>query len=119
MTGHVYWIYELEIKAGQYEKFAALKDEMIAATKADEPGTLNYEWSVNEDKTICHVLERFENSDAALVHMGNFGKKFAARFLEVLTPKVMTLYGDPSEKVLGALARVGAVQMPSVGGFSR
>ena len=51
--------------------------------------------------------------------MGNFGKKFAARFLEVLTPKVMTLYGDPSEKVLGALARVGAVQMPSVGGFSR
>lgn len=119
MTGHVYWIYQLEIKSGQYEKFATLMQEMIAATETDEPGTLNYEWSVNDDKTICHVLERFESSDAALVHMGNFGKKFAARFLEVLTPKTMTLYGHPSAKVLQALARVGAVHMPSAGGFSR
>lgn len=119
MTGHVYWIYELEIKPGAYEKFEALKSEMIAATEADEPGTLNYEWSVSEDRTTCHVLERFESSEAALVHMGNFGKKFASRFLEVLTPKSMRLYGHPSEAVVNALARVGAIRMPSVGGFSR
>ena len=119
MTGHVYWIYELEIKEGAYDKFAVLKDEMIAATQADEPGTLNYEWSVSEDRARCHVLERFASSEAALVHMGNFGKKFAGRFLEVLTPKSMRLYGHPSEAVMNALARVGAVRMPPVGGFSR
>ena len=119
MTGHVYWIFDLEIRDGAYDKFEALMGEMIAATKADEPGALNYEWSVSEDKKTCHILERFENSDAALIHMGNFGSKFAARFMDVLIPRKMTVYGDPSEKVMKGLSRMGAVQMPSVGGFSR
>ncbi|MEX0582051.1 MAG: antibiotic biosynthesis monooxygenase [Sneathiella sp.] len=119
MTGHVYWIFQLEIKTGEYENFEKLMAEMVDATKADEPGALNYEWSVSEDSKTCHILERFENSDAALVHMGNFGSKFAGRFMEVLTPKVVTVYGDPSDKVLKGLSRMGAVHMPSVGGFSR
>ena len=119
MTGHVYWIFELEIKSGEYDNFEKLMNEMVMATQADEPGALNYEWSVSEDKQTCHILERFESSDAALIHMGNFGSKFAARFMEVLAPKSMTVYGDPSEAVLKAVSRMGAVVMPSVGGFSR
>ncbi|MAZ02314.1 MAG: antibiotic biosynthesis monooxygenase [Sneathiella sp.] len=119
MTGHVYWIFQLEIKPGEYENFEALMTEMVDATKADEPGALNYEWSVSDDKKICHILERFKDSEAALVHMGNFGSKFAPRFLEVLALKKMTVYGDPSDAVLKGLSRMGAVRMPSVGGFSR
>lgn len=119
MTGHVYWIFDLEIKEGVYDAFEALMKEMVEATKADEPGALNYEWSVSEDKKTCHILERFESSEAALIHMGNFGSKFAGRFMEVLKPKKITIYGHPSEKVLNGLSRMGAVHMPSVGGFSR
>ncbi|WP_339630599.1 antibiotic biosynthesis monooxygenase [uncultured Sneathiella sp.] len=119
MTGHVYWIFQLEIKPGEYENFEKLMTEMVDATKADEPDALNYEWSVSEDKKTCHILERFKDSDAALIHMGNFGSKFAGRFMEVLTPKLMTVYGDPSDNVLKGLSRLGAVHMPAVGGFSR
>ncbi|MZR32126.1 putative quinol monooxygenase [Sneathiella litorea] len=119
MSGHVYWIFELEIKDGKHEDFEKLMHEMVAATKADEPGALNYEWSVSEDNKTCHILERFESSDATLIHMGNFGSKFAARFMSVLTPQKVTVYGDPSEKVLKGLSQLGAVRMPSIGGFSR
>lgn len=119
MTGHVYWIYELDIKPGAYDALVALKEDMVAATEANESGALNYEWSVSEDKQVCHVLERFESSEAALIHMKNFGKNFATRLFEVVTPKTMRLYGHPSEEVLKALSRVGAIQMPSIGGFSR
>ena len=55
MTGHVYWIFQLEIKPGEYENFEKLMTEMVDATKADEPDALNYEWSVSEDKKTCHI----------------------------------------------------------------
>ena len=119
MTGHVYWFFDLEIKEGEYEKFAALMAEMVTATKENEPGALNYEWSVSEDKKTCHILERYVDSAATMVHMGNFGKNFARRFMEVLKPKSMTLYGDPSEEVLKALGAMGPIVMKSIGGFSR
>ncbi len=119
MTGHVYWILEVDIKDGEYAKFEALVAEIVAATEANEPGALNYEYSVSEDKKSCHILERYEDSAATMVHMSNFGKNFARRFMEVLTPKSVTLYGDPSEEVVKALAPMGVVKMTSVGGFSR
>ena len=119
MTGHVYWILNLGIKDGKYGELESLMAEMVDATKAHEPGALNYEWSVSEDKKTCHIFERYEDSDATMVHMGNFGKKFAGRFMEVFSPKSVNLYGDPSEKVVKALAAMGAVKMTSIGGFSR
>ena len=119
MTGHVYWMFDLEIKDGAYDTFEALMKEMVEATKANEPGALNYEWSVSEDKKTCHLLERYADSEATMIHMGNFGKNFARRFMEVLKPKSITLYGDPSEEVLKALAPMGPVVMAPVGGFSR
>ncbi|MCC3305452.1 putative quinol monooxygenase [Sneathiella sp. HT1-7] len=119
MTGHVYWMFDLAIKDGEYEKFEALMKEMVEATEANEPGALNYEWSVSEDKKTCHILERYVDSAATMVHMGNFGKNFGRRFMEVLKPNSITLYGDPSEEVVKAFSAMGPVIMNSVGGFSR
>lgn len=119
MSDHVYWILTLEINQDQKENLAPLMAEMVSATQKDEPGALNYEWSVSADGTTCHILERYENSDATMIHMRNFSEKFANRFMKVFTQKSFTLYGQPSDSVLKAFAPMQPRQMVSVGGFSR
>jgi quinol monooxygenase YgiN len=119
MSDHVYWILALDLNEGQTDNFKSLMAEMVEATQQDEPGALNYEWSLSADGKTCHIFERYDSSEATLVHMGNFGKKFAKRFMEVFTPKSFTLYGNPSDDVLKTLAPMQPRQLSSVGGFSR
>lgn len=119
MSKNVYWVLESEIQAGPEKDLLELMEEMVTATKADEPGTLGYEWNISEDGKLCHVFEHYADSAATLVHMGNFGSKFARRFLGILKPVRCTVYGSPSQKVKDGLAALGAVYMTSVGGFTR
>ena len=119
MQNHIYWNLELNIKEGKFDQFKSLMDEMVAATKANEPAALNYEWMVNEDKSVCHIFERYADSAATMVHLGNFGAHYAKRFFEVLEPTRFMVYGNPSEDVKAALTANGAQFMEPLGGFSR
>ena len=119
MSGNVHWLLELAINDGELDNFQALRAEMIEATQSDEPGTLIYEWFVSADNKQCHVYERYVDSAAVMVHLGNFGAKFADRFLAILTPERLTVYGDASEEVRGALAGFGAVHLSEEHGFAR
>ena len=119
MNKQVYWMLELDVQAGNEVDFRTLMDEMVAATLANEPGALNYEWSVSEDGRVCHIFERYVDSDATMVHLANFGQTYAARFMELLSPTRFTLYGSPSQQVKDALAGFGISIMQPVGGFSR
>ncbi len=119
MSEHVSWMLELEIKPGCDAAVRALMLEMVAATSADEPGTLDYEWHADEDGKQLHVFERYADSAATLAHLGNFGAKFAARFMELLTPSGFVIYGAPSAEVRSALAGLAPTYMARVGGFSR
>ena len=119
MNGNVAWMLELNIRPGRGADFRALMTEMVAATKANEPGTLAYEWSTNPDGTTCHLWERYADSAAAMIHAGTFGAKYAARFLEVLQPVRLVLYGSPSPELRAALAGFGPVFMEPAAGFSR
>jgi len=93
--------------------------EMVSATLANEPGTLNYEWSTSADGKLCHIYERYVDSAAVMTHLGTFGERFAARFLEVLKPVRFVVYGSPSTAVKDALAGFNPIYMQAVGGFSR
>mgnify|MGYP001597568073 FL=1 len=104
MNAHVHWLLEVDVKDGQIGAFKALMEEMVAATQADEPGTLNYEWFFNDGETVCHIYERYADSAATMVHMGNFGSKFAQRFLSMVTPTRFSLYGAPDDTVREALS---------------
>ena len=119
MTNHVYWILELSIKDGQLESFRSLMHEMTTATQNDEPGALNYEWWISEDNSTCHLYERYEDSAATMVHLGNFGSKFAERFMSHVDPTGFTVYGNADDTVKGALAAFGPVYMQPFGGFGR
>lgn len=119
MTDVVSWNLQVSIKEGQLEDFRALMNEMVAATRADEPGTLGYEWFVSPDGTACHIYERYTNSAAVMAHLGNFGAKFADRFLGCVQPTALWVYGEPTDEVRTALGGFGAEYLGSFGGFSR
>ena len=54
-----------------------------------------------------------------MTHLASFGEKFAERFLAILEPTRLVVYGNPSSEARGALAGFGAVHMEQVGGFAR
>jgi len=119
MSDAVSWVLELNVKDGQLDTFKALAQEMSEATQADEPGATHYEWYIDEDGKTIHIFERYADDAATMVHLGNFGAKFAERFLACVDPTRMMVYGDPSAEVRGALAGFGAAHMTQFAGFSR
>jgi len=119
MSEHVYWILDVGIKPGQLEAFKALMTEMVAATEANEPGTLSYEWTLSADQGTCHIYERYADSAAVMTHLKWFGEECAARFMAVAEPHRITVYGTPDATTRKALDRMGAVYMAPIGGFVR
>jgi quinol monooxygenase YgiN len=119
MSNHVSWMLELEVQPGRENDFRTLMAEMVQATQANEPGALDYQWSTSADGKLCHLFERYADSAAALTHLGTFGTKFAARFMEVLKPTRFVVYGSPNASVKEALAGFNPVYMQAVAGFSR
>ncbi len=119
MSDNVHWVLEIEIKQGELDNFKALMNEMVEATRANEPGTMNYEWFISADERSCHIYERYADSAATMTHLGSFGQNFAERFMAAVTPTRLVVYGDPSDEVRAALSAFGAVHMAQIGGFAR
>lgn len=118
MSDPVYFLLELEIKPGEMDNFKVVMTEMVKATQ-EEPKTLNYEWNLSEDDKTCHIYERYADSETLVAHLGSFGKNFAERFLSVVTPTRLVVYGDPSDEAREALGGLGPVFMAPIGGFAR
>ena len=119
MSEAVSWVLELAVKDGQLDAFKALAQEMSEATQADEPGVTHYEWFTDDDGKTVHIYERYVDSAATMIHLGNFGAKYAERFLACVDPTRMMVYGDPSAEVRGAVAGFGAAHMAQFAGFAR
>lgn len=119
MTDQVYWLLEVDIKPGQLDAFRALMEEMVAATEANEPGTLNYEWLIDGEQKTCHIYERYRDSAATMVHLGTFGSSYAKRFMDAADPKRIVVYGNPNAEVKSVLDGLGAVYLTPFGGFTR
>jgi quinol monooxygenase YgiN len=119
MSDDVYWMLELEVQPGRERALEALMAEMVGATKAGEPGTLNYEWSMSADGKVCHLHERYTDSAALMTHVAAFGEKYAPRFLEALKPVRFVVYGAPTQEVKDALAGFNPVYMRAAAGFRR
>jgi len=119
MSDNVYWVLELTIKPGGLDNFKELMKEMVEATHANEPKTLNYEWTMSEDGQSCHIYERYEDSAATMTHLGTFVEKFAERFMAALEPTRFTVYGNPNDEVKETLSGFGPVYMTPISGFAR
>jgi quinol monooxygenase YgiN len=119
MTENVILAVEFAIIPGRFEDFKTLMAAMVDATQKNEFGTLNYEWAISDDRQVCHVYERFRDSDAVMTHMERFNANFAAQFSETVKLVRFVVYGTPSAHVKEALAGASPVYMAPFGGFSR
>ena len=118
MSTAISWNLQLSVKDGQLDNVRALMQEMIAGT-SDEPGALTYEWFMDPDGTTLHICEGYKDSDATMAHLGNFGSKYAERFMAYLQPTAFYVYGEPSDAVRGVLDGFGAQYLGNAGGFRR
>ena len=118
MSDIVSWNLQTSVREGQLSAARDLMPEMVEGTRG-EAGTLGYEWFMGGDGTVCHIYERYADSDAALIHLGNFDAKFAERFLQYFEPTALFVYGEPSGEVRATLDGFGAVYLGTFGGFSR
>ena len=119
MNENVYWVLELAVQPGRLNDFRSLMQDMVAAARDNEPRTLNYEWNISDDGTVCHIYVRYENPAAVMLHMAAFGTKFTRRFMELVQITRLVVYGAPSAEVKAALAPYGAVYLAHFGGFRK
>jgi hypothetical protein len=80
---------------------------------------IRMEWFLSEDGAVCHLYEWYADSEAALVHLGNFGSKFVERFLGCVDPTGLFVYGNPDASAREVLAGFNAVFFGTFGGFAR
>jgi quinol monooxygenase YgiN len=118
MSENVAWTIHTSVLDGHLDAARALMTDMVESTRA-EPGTIGYEWFLNEAGTECHMKDRYADSAAALFHLGNFGPKFSERFMESFAVTGFFVYGEPSEELRAAIAGFGPVYLGTLGGFTR
>lgn len=117
MSATISWVLQVAIQPGKLEAFRAVANDLIAKTKSEE-GTLDYEWNLSDDQTVCHIFERYRNDDAVIAHVQSFGQ-FAQRFMEACHPTHFHVYGTPTPAVKAAIADLQPVYFTPLGGFSR
>ncbi len=115
----VSWVIQCEVQASNRDKLVSLSEEMSSDFLANEPGTLNFEWSVDSAFGELHLHERYADSPTALGHIQTFGSKYAERFLAAATIKSVTVYGFPSKDLLDALSAMSPKILESFSGFTR
>jgi len=115
-TDDIAWTLTLDLAEGQDDAFSVLMAEMVAATK-EEAGAKSYEW--HRSGNTVHINERYETNGDAGIHLGNFGENFAERFLAILSPTGLQVYGPAEGGVREGLAGFGATFYEQVGGFDR
>lgn len=117
MKDEVISVFTLSLDPANFPEFKQLVSRIVAATSA-EPGTLMYQYSVNDDYTIAHIIERYRE-DAVVTHIDDTFAPFAEKFLELVKIIGLVVYGSPDEETRKRLDAFGAVYMHSFDGFTR
>lgn len=113
----VHWHITMTVNAGRADAVKPLLDRMVAATLANEPDALTYDYMGVGDQV--HIYERYADNAAAMVHMGNFGANFAGEFLETFTITSVTVYGPAGDDLKAGLAPFSPMYLSQISGFSR
>ncbi len=117
MHPHISCLFTLSVDKNRFAEFKALIAQIVAATK-QEPGTLVYEYSVNAEHNVVHILERYD-ANAVVSHVDTTFAPYGERFLELSTITSLVVYGTPDAAIRQRLDPFGAVYMTPFDGFSR
>jgi quinol monooxygenase YgiN len=93
----IHFVARFKIHPDRGDEFKSAAAACLAATRSSEPGTLAYEWFINEEQTDVIVLEAYENCEAVLAHIKNSGPR-APKLLQCADQAVEGL-GTPSAEL--------------------
>jgi quinol monooxygenase YgiN len=117
MKNEIYSVYHLSIVPSDFDAFEELIQPIVATTR-EEPDTTIYEYVVNADRTVVHIVERYRTR-GLLPHVEQTFTPFAQRFLELAKIDRLFVYGDTTPEIRAKLDGFGAEYLTPLVGFSR
>jgi len=117
MQNDIYSMYHLSIDPSDFEVFEALVKELVTAT-SKEPGTTIYEYVVNADRTVVHIVERYQ-VEGLLPHVEQTFAPYAEQFLNLAKIEKLYVYGNTTPEIRNKLDGFGAEYLTPVAGFAR
>lgn len=118
MSDKVLWVLELTLKDGKQNELKTLATKLIKVAQ-NEPGTLSYHWSFSADESVCHIIEQYADSQAALDHLATLNATSAEELLSLGDPTGLAVYGSPTDELKEALAGFGPVFYDYYEGFDK
>ena len=97
---------KFKIQKGKVEEFKELVNQAIEVVRDNEPGTLIYDYYINEKRSECVAVESYIDSDAAMTHAGNVGE-LVSNMMEISSLK-LSIYGDVSKELRDGMEPLGA-----------
>jgi quinol monooxygenase YgiN len=119
MSDHVIVLAENDIHAGQLENLKALITEMVEYIQREEPGTLNYEWFIDDEGKTAHAYERYADSESCIAHLTVARQIYGERLFSYLTITKITVYGNPSEPLREIFGPYAGTYRSRFGGVAR
>jgi quinol monooxygenase YgiN len=99
----------MKIREGKLEGFKRQAAVCISQAREKDPGTLQYDWFLNSNKTECEIREAYESSEALLAHSANLREALRILFEQFATDHSVVIYGDPSPELMQKAATMGGV----------
>lgn len=101
----------MTVKPEDLDEVVGIFQTFIKGVKENDPGTLRYEYFVDEgDPVTIHVSEEYADSQAHLAHYGNIDPQAVERLVQLVTLGTPHYYGEPSEQERELLKGFGDVQ---------
>jgi quinol monooxygenase YgiN len=97
-----------------------LLSELIDRVRTDDPGTLSYEWYLDEDASELFLVAWWKDSDALIAHEALFAKDpIVEQFHEKAPVNRTEIYGDVTDKLLEVLPGAKKMSKQHWNGFTR
>jgi quinol monooxygenase YgiN len=112
----VYWVFTVAVD--QMDKFTPLMPKLVAATQK-EPGALQFEINIGDDRKTVDIFERYTDSKVALFHQAKSFMPHSKEFFAVASLTRWVIYGTPSDEFKKANADSHPIYMTPLDGFVR
>ena len=116
LSEQVYWVFTVTVD--QMDKFRPLIPKLVAATEK-EPGALQFECNIADDRKTVDFFERYTDSKAALFHQAESFGPFSKEFFTAARLTRWVIYGAPSDEFKKANADFHPIYMTAFDGFVR
>jgi quinol monooxygenase YgiN len=96
---------EVIIEEGKKEEYMKLIKDIIRTVEANEPGTINYQFYLDNSETECIIWETYANSEVLLAHINGVASQTILPQIHGVS-KIRRLddYGTPSEELQKVLS---------------